>query len=147
MSSPAQQSSNTPGPSGGGDSRQQTPQQTPQTPTSGDQQRALSNLPSQADLDKIVASYLQKKGYKATEATFLKELGGNTVTFEEIMQELASAGKSVPSHILKYKDADSDPDAYSVSYRNLREWIENSLDWYKVTQLTAILNAFWPRRC
>lgn len=58
------------------------------------------------------------------------------------MQELASAGKSVPSHILKYKDADSDPDAYSVSYRNLREWIENSLDWYKVTQLTAILNAF-----
>ncbi|OAD69198.1 hypothetical protein PHYBLDRAFT_1237, partial [Phycomyces blakesleeanus NRRL 1555(-)] len=87
---------------------------------------SLANLPSQADLDKIVASYLQKKGYKATEAIFLRESGGNTQSLEEI-------------HVLKYKDAEQgDPDAYNVSYKSLREWIENSLDWYK-PELRSVL--------
>ncbi|KAL0080985.1 WD40-repeat-containing domain protein [Phycomyces blakesleeanus] len=47
--------------------------------------------------------------------------------------------KSVPSHVLKYKDAEQgDPDAYNVSYKSLREWIENSLDWYK-PELRSVL--------
>lgn len=142
MSSPAQQNPGTPGPSSNGDNIETTnhPQQPQQTTAGSSQQQApiqtngeqsgtagakASNLPSQADIDKIVASYLQKKGYKATEAMFLRELGGNTLSLEEMQQELAP--------ILKYKDAEEgDPDAYNVSYRNLREWIENSLDWYKV---------------
>lgn len=129
MSSPA--NSATPGPS---DNKQQQQQQQQSSSSNGDQQRgspALSNLPSQADIDKIVASYLQKKGYKATEAIFMKELSGSTLSLDQLSQELASSNKSYGDQVLKYGE-EGDPNAYSVSYRSLREWIENSLDWYKV---------------
>ncbi|CDH56267.1 transcription initiation factor tfiid subunit 5 [Lichtheimia corymbifera JMRC:FSU:9682] len=127
MSSPA--NSATPGPS---DNKQQQQQQQ-NAGNSGDQQRgspALTNLPSQADIDKIVASYLQKKGYKATEAIFMKELSGSTLSLDQLSQELASSDKSYGNQVLKYGE-EGDPNAYSVSYRSLRKWIESSLDWYK----------------
>lgn len=134
MSSPA--NSATPGPS---DNKQQQQQQQ-NAGNSGDQQRgspALTNLPSQADIDKIVASYLQKKGYKATEAIFMKELSGSTLSLDQLSQELASSDKSYGNQVLKYGE-EGDPNAYSVSYRSLRKWIESSLDWYKVIYLGSI---------
>ncbi|ORZ01457.1 WD40-repeat-containing domain protein [Syncephalastrum racemosum] len=95
-------------------------------------------MPSTQDIDKIVASYLQKKGYRATEAMFQRELGGNTVSLDDLSKDLP-ANRSMPSHILRYKDGqEGEPDAYDVSYRNLREWIENSLDWYK-PELRSVL--------
>ncbi|KAI9311313.1 WD40-repeat-containing domain protein [Dichotomocladium elegans] len=151
MSSPANSAAS--GPSEGKPSQQQQPQQQQQQqhqqqqqqqqqpPTSaGDPQRGspgLTNLPSQADLDKIVASYLQKKGYKATEAIFKKELGGATLSLEELSKELASSGKPISTNVLKYAE-EGDPNAYIISYRSLREWIENSLDWYK-PELRSVL--------
>lgn len=138
MSSPA--NSATPGPS---DNKQQQQQQQQNAGNSGDQQRgspALTNLPSQADIDKIVASYLQKKGYKATEAIFMKELSGSTLSLDQLSQELASSDKSYGNQVLKYGE-EGDPNAYSVSYRSLRKWIESSLDWYKVSILVALCMA------
>ncbi|KAI9482612.1 WD40-repeat-containing domain protein [Zychaea mexicana] len=184
MSSPAPQQNATPGPSsnqgggaGGADNKQSnngvgssssgggdqsSQQQPPPTPTQTQQQQqqqrpSAANLPSQDDLDKIVASYLQKKGYKATGTIFAREASGNTLSLEELSQVLASSGGAAAaaaaatsasgsgnnggaSHVFKYKDAEEgDPDAYNVSYRNLREWIEKSLDWYKVSSLFYIL--------
>ncbi|KAI8140498.1 WD40-repeat-containing domain protein [Fennellomyces sp. T-0311] len=139
MSSPAPPNSATPGSSNQGteNNRQSQP-----APSNGDQQRvtaSAANLPSPADLDKIVASYLQKKGYKATETIFAREVGGSTVSLDDLSQILASSGGAASSHVFKYKDAEEgDPDAYNVSYRNLREWIEKSLDWYK-PELRSVL--------
>ncbi|KAI9250494.1 WD40-repeat-containing domain protein [Phascolomyces articulosus] len=123
--------------------QQQPPQQQQQQPTQPAQQKpSAANLPSQDDLDKIVASYLQKKGYKATGTIFARESSGNTLSLEELSKVLTSSGAAAQpgsSHVSKYKDVEEgDPDAYNVSYRNLREWIEKSLDWYK-PELRSVL--------
>ncbi|KAG0175245.1 Transcription initiation factor TFIID subunit 5 [Apophysomyces sp. BC1034] len=138
--SPAHSNTSAAGPSGPSTDLNQQQQSGQQTTANPAAQASLSqtNL-SQADLDKIVASYLQKKGYKATEAIFLRESGGNTMSLDEFSQVFTpSEGQTVP-HVLKYKDAEQgDPDAYDISYRNLREWIEKSLDWYK-PELRSVL--------
>lgn len=142
MSSPAPQTPATPGsstsnPQQPGGAQQQSsdtnnPPHTPAGPSDAQRTASLSAMPSTQDIDKIVASYLQKKGYRATEAMFQRELGGNVVSLDDLSKDLP-ANRAMPSHILRYKDGqEGEPDAYDVSYRNLREWIENSLDWYKV---------------
>ncbi|CEP13051.1 hypothetical protein [Parasitella parasitica] len=105
---------------------------------------------SPADIDKMVASYLQKKGYKATEALFLREANGETISpddFQSKSKESAENSNTInnvdrtstsASGVLEDQDMEDtngssggDPDIYDISYKNLREWIENSLDWYK----------------
>jgi transcription initiation factor TFIID subunit 5 len=98
-----------------------------------------------ADIDKMVASYLQKKGYKATEAIFSRESKGETVSVDDVSAPEASAATEKQLEISTIDETDQvmdevtesaasgNPDVYDVSYKSLREWIENSLDWYKVT--------------
>ncbi|KAK4509082.1 mitochondrial FAD carrier protein flx1 [Mucor velutinosus] len=120
-----------------------------------------------ADIDKMVASYLQKKGYKATEAIFSRESKGETVNLNDIQPKSNETTASVegqkddskaaeftkPSSPSAVNDQDQDmedaqaqsdqasggdPDVYDISYKSLREWIENSLDWYK-PELRSVL--------
>jgi transcription initiation factor TFIID subunit 5 len=120
-----------------------------------------------ADIDKMVASYLQKKGYKATEAIFSRESKGEAVSVEDVqpksndlmttttttsttdgqknVNKTADSAKptspSLGNEDQEMEEANAqsdqasggDPDIYDISYKSLREWIENSLDWYKVT--------------
>lgn len=110
--------------------------------------------PSPADIDKMVASYLQKKGYKATEAIFARESKGDVVSLEDVgegvnkKQETTTTEETEETMTDKMAEATNvavenekkpiqettsgDPDSYHVSYKSLRQWIENSLDWYKV---------------
>lgn len=88
-----------------------------------------------ADIDKMVASYLQKKGYKATEIIFARESKGETIPLDALNQKAENNSNSRDSDEVMVeldKHSGEDPDVYDVSYKNLREWIENSLDWYKV---------------
>lgn len=95
-----------------------------------------------ADIDKMVASYLQKKGYKATEVIFSRESKGETVPVDDVLTPKATITKQPETIIdtdqvmdevqVTESAASGDPDVYDVSYKSLREWIENSLDWYKV---------------
>ncbi|KAG2213828.1 hypothetical protein INT47_001097 [Mucor saturninus] len=121
--------------------------------------------PSPADIDKMVASYLQKKGYKATEAIFARESKGDAVSLEDVGEGTNKKEKNKPESTdepLKNSTAESaveppaatvetekraaaigestsgDPDSYHVSYKCLRQWIENSLDWYK-PELRSVL--------
>ncbi|KAG2234825.1 hypothetical protein INT48_006742 [Thamnidium elegans] len=57
---------------------------TPGSNTDPTTQPATGASPSPADIDKMVASYLQKKGYKATEAIFIRESKGDTVSLEDV---------------------------------------------------------------
>lgn len=120
-----------------------------------------------ADIDKMVASYLQKKGYKATEAIFSRESKGETVNIDDIQPKSddstthadgqkegpkPAAESTKPSSPSAANDQDQemedaqtqpdqasggDPNVYDISYKSLREWIENSLDWYKVSWLAG----------
>jgi transcription initiation factor TFIID subunit 5 len=89
---------------------------------------------SQTDLDRIVASYLQKKGYKATEAIFLRESKKQDVVKKEKKEPSKKPEqKQKQKQKQQQQQVESDdPDVYEYSYKSLREWIENSLDWYKV---------------
>jgi transcription initiation factor TFIID subunit 5 len=124
------------------------------------QQATQAASPSPADIDKMVASYLQKKGYKATEAIFARESSGDVITVDDVLlagtsnnreqatnepaREDEPNSRAVETSVAPAVDGDEimgaaassqqkgDPDVYDVSYKSLREWIENSLDWYKV---------------
>ncbi|GAA5796577.1 hypothetical protein HPULCUR_001950 [Helicostylum pulchrum] len=136
---------------------------TPGSNTDPTTQPATGASPSPADIDKMVASYLQKKGYKATEAIFIRESKGDTVSLEDVGEGVKKKENTTEQEILppnnettepaaatatvaaepeeKKKESSSepgDPDAYHVSYKSLRQWIENSLDWYK-PELRSVL--------
>lgn len=111
--------------------------------------------PSPGEIDKMVASYLQKKGYKATEAIFARESKGDAVSLEDVGEgskkdsvkpetndkantlvvgdaDQVMEESTAPSETVQDTSEQDDLDVYDVSYKSLREWIENSLDWYKV---------------
>lgn len=172
--------------------QQQTTAAQPQAPlTQAQAQAALAQAQAQAaavagaspaDIDKMVATYLQKKGYKATEIVFIRESRGEIIRVEDVIQvtpangaaatatttaaneesstsnnssatpnanrtttSRAGAGEGGDAEDQVMEEASSvtsrtaaaanedDSDVYDVSYKSLREWIENSLDWYKVS--------------
>lgn len=117
--------------------------------------------PSPGEIDKMVASYLQKKGYKATEAIFARESKGDVVSLEDVgegskkenntlpevnnkvntkttedVDQVMEESSTTPSETTHDTIEQEDLDVYDVSYKSLREWIENSLDWYKVNKKT-----------
>jgi transcription initiation factor TFIID subunit 5 len=105
--------------------------------------------PTQADPDRIVASYLKQKGYAQTEGIFLRESNGEAVPLHEVQDEaseeddddqieddnVSSENAESTSTVL---ETEEDATIYDVSYKSLREWIENSLDWYK-PELRSVL--------
>ncbi|KAI8888811.1 WD40 repeat-like protein [Backusella circina FSU 941] len=103
-----------------------------------------SEQPTQADPDKIVASYLKQKGYAQTEAIFLRESKGESVSLKEISDDTSSSDEeqddidNAESNSSVLETEEEDPNIYDVSYKSLREWIENSLDWYK-PELRSVL--------
>ncbi|KAI8969049.1 WD40-repeat-containing domain protein [Mycotypha africana] len=94
----------------------------------------------------MVASYLQKKGYKATEAIFSREAKGEKISLDDILGEKSTnikdeqqeADTSADSKQHQEEEEEEDPELYDLNYKNLREWIENSLDWYK-PELRSVL--------
>lgn len=102
--------------------------------------------PSPGEIDNMVASYLQKKGYKATEAIFARESKGDIVSLDDlgdgIKKETGAKASTVENNskvdgsgdqVMDEAESNQDDlDVYDISYKSLREWIENSLDWYKV---------------
>ncbi|CEI89162.1 hypothetical protein RMCBS344292_03530 [Rhizopus microsporus] len=103
------------------------------------------------NIDKMLVSYLQTKGFRATEAIFLRELRGETVSLQDAsainkvdttqqqqQQQQQQSEVMVQDEEEQEEDEEEDPDMYGVSYNSLREWIENSLDWYK-PELRSVL--------
>lgn len=109
--------------------------QSGQNATSNGQQS--SGTHSSQELDHIVAQYLQKKGYRQTEAMLRREANSKTIPLSEMSSRFRPQDDpSMSDHVLFYSEAESgNPDAYDISYKSLRGWIENSLDWYKVCRL------------
>jgi LisH len=113
--------------------------QSGQNATSNGQQSGGTH--SSQELDHIVAQYLQKKGYRQTEAMLRREANSKTIPLSEMSSRFRPQDDpSMSDHVLFYSEAEAgNPDAYDISYKSLRGWIENSLDWYKVCRLHNVL--------
>ncbi|KAI9471587.1 Transcription initiation factor TFIID subunit 5 [Coemansia sp. RSA 989] len=93
---------------------------------------------SQKQVEKVVLQYLKSKGYKNAEKALREDATMDGM--ETTLGDLASAfpanemgsDASVPEWVMFYSEAEQgNPDAYSQSYRELRRWIDSSLDIYK----------------
>ncbi|KAG2177933.1 hypothetical protein INT43_003180 [Umbelopsis isabellina] len=113
-------------------SGQQQSAQAP-APQNGTGNAQAANTHSSQELDHIVAQYLQKKGYRQTEAMLRREASSKTIPLSEMSSKFRPQDDpSLSDHVLFYSEAEAgNPDAYDISYKSLRGWIENSLDWYK----------------
>ncbi|KAJ2708341.1 Transcription initiation factor TFIID subunit 5, partial [Coemansia spiralis] len=88
--------------------------------------------------EKIVLQYLKAKGYRNAEKALREDalLSGGESTLGDLAAAFPAsemeADASVPSWILLFSEAEQgNPDAHSQSYRELRRWIDSSLDVYK----------------
>lgn len=103
------------------------------------------NMPSNANVNQILQTYYQKKGYNQGELAFIQQQDvtseHNVLSLEQLTKkfskETESASKeTLPDYIKMLKDEPQNGggnlDAPFHEYRNLREWIYNALDLYKV---------------
>lgn len=113
--------------------------------------RKAMHQPTSSDLQKIITTYFERKGYPPANLASLRDASGNTISMEQLAQYIKAnyskdSGSNHPSTIssnpvlLHLLDNDGheddlygDPDAYAASYHQLREWISNALDLYKVS--------------
>ncbi|KAJ2159268.1 Transcription initiation factor TFIID subunit 5 [Coemansia sp. RSA 552] len=93
---------------------------------------------SQKQVEKIVLQYLKSKGYRNAEKALRSDatLDGAETTLGDLATAFPAGemglDASVPDWVLFYSEAEQgNPDAYSQSYRELRRWIDSSLDVYK----------------
>ncbi|RUP30964.1 WD40 associated region in TFIID subunit-domain-containing protein [Jimgerdemannia flammicorona] len=101
------------------------------------------------NVNKVVIEYLRHKGFHQPEAILRQ--GANVQSLEDLASEFDSqkGDATMPGYVQYYTEAEAgSPEAYDVSYRMLREWIENSLDWYKASpnkvQSPSFISSFSP---
>ncbi|KAJ2808725.1 Transcription initiation factor TFIID subunit 5 [Coemansia guatemalensis] len=106
--------------------------------SSNNNNNSNKNQAPSKQIEKIVLQYLKSKGYKDAEKALREDamLEGNDSTLGDLASAFPAsemgADASVPSWILFYNEAEQgNPDAYRQSYRELRRWIDSSLDAYK----------------
>ncbi|GMM36243.1 chromatin modification protein [Saccharomycopsis crataegensis] len=126
---------------------------------------------SQADLNKIVLEYLNKKGYHKTEMMLRNESAGVPIGFNQqfpvtaanagipntqpvmIRQQQQQKPSNTPFKIVAEKSQTSDmlsdidgqakdPNLYFKGYKILRDWINSSLDLYKPQLLKLLYPIF-----
>ncbi|KAJ2315426.1 Transcription initiation factor TFIID subunit 5 [Coemansia sp. RSA 2611] len=93
---------------------------------------------SKKQVEKVVLQYLKSKGYRNAEKALREDatLDGAEITISDLASAFPAneigADANVPEWVLFYSEAEQgNPDAYSQSYRELRRWIDSSLDVYK----------------
>jgi hypothetical protein len=96
------------------------------------QQAAPANAEAQAQqLDQLVSQYLRKKGYMRAEMTLKEEAGLQSI--EGLAHNLHLLNDlNVANYIMFYNPNEQYPSIWSESYASLKEWVESSLDMYKV---------------
>eukprot|EP00899_Mesostigma_viride_P026833 jgi/Mesvir1/7334/Mv19143-RA.2 len=81
------------------------------------------------EIDKIVLSYLLRKGYRNAEQQFRAE--SKMLSVEDLAAAHLDADTSIANQILFYCSGDNAPSRYAESFGKLREWVHSSLDQYK----------------
>jgi hypothetical protein len=91
------------------------------------------NAANQEQLDRIVLTYLKRKGYRLAEDAFKRE--ARLQTLGELSCELQpGTDASITDYVLYYSQAEqSDPRVYQRSFASLLRWLDTSLDMYRVS--------------
>lgn len=103
------------------------------------------NMPSNANVNQILQTYFQKKGFNQAELAFIQQQNisseHNVLSLEQLTKKFSAETESIstetlPDYIKLLKEdpqtGGGDLDAPFLEYRSLREWIHNALDLYKV---------------
>ncbi|KAL7326286.1 Transcription initiation factor TFIID subunit 5 [Mucor circinelloides] len=109
------------------------------------------NVPSNANINQILQTYFQKKGFNQAELAFIQQQNisseHNVLSLEQLTKKFSAETESIstetlPDYIKLLKEdpqtGGGDLDAPFLEYRSLREWIHNALDLYK-NDLSALL--------
>ena len=81
----------------------------------------------------VVLKYLREKGYRGAEQAFRQESRVQTLDEMALSRAIGEGHVgSVSNAVYLYGTADSDPARYPESFRRLRDWVDSSLDLYKV---------------
>lgn len=104
-------------------------------------QQTPASAESQAQqLDQIVSQYLRKKGYIRAELTLKEEAGLQSI--EGLAHNLnLLTDLNVANYIMFYNPNEQYPSIWSDSYAGLKEWVESSLDMYKVRPCALLLSS------
>lgn len=96
------------------------------------QQAPPNNAEAQAQqLDQLVSQYLRKKGYLRADVALKQEAGLQSI--EGLTHNLnLLTDLNVANYIMFYNPNEQYPSIWSDSYASLKEWVESSLDMYKV---------------
>ncbi|KAH9262257.1 hypothetical protein BASA82_000706 [Batrachochytrium salamandrivorans] len=87
--------------------------------------------------DRLVANYLNQRGFRQAEASLRSE--ARLKTFQDLPVDIKADEVSIPNFIMFYNEAEANnPLAYEQSYTRLRKWIDDSIDVYKL-ELRVIL--------
>jgi hypothetical protein len=96
----------------------------------------------QETLDNIVAHYLKKKGYARAEQVFREEARVQSIEALAANAHLL-ADLNVANYVMFYNPAEQHPRIYNDSYRELRKWVDQSLDMF---QVCCFFLAVWSRK-
>jgi hypothetical protein len=87
-------------------------------------------------IDRIVASWLKKRGFVKIERMFRAEQ--NLHSIDEFAAESAALHQSSIQNMILFYESVDDVVRYTESFSSLKEWVDASLDRYK-TELMAVL--------
>jgi hypothetical protein len=104
------------------------------------------NFPSNVNFNQILHTYFQKKGYSQSELAFIQQQDvsseHNVLSLEQLTKKFNKTAPTsvpeaqLPNYIKLIKQnpelGGGDLDASVQQYENLREWVFNALDLYKV---------------
>lgn len=104
-------------------------------------------MPSNANVNQILQTYFQKKGFNQAELAFIQQQNitseHNVLSLEQLAKKFSTETESIkqetlPDYIKLLKEdpqtGGADLEAPCLEYQSLREWIYNALDLYKVDE-------------
>lgn len=89
----------------------------------------------EASPDRLVAAYLRSRGYKKTEGNLREEANSNIDNLPASFEDLLRSNQeiSIPDSILFYSEAEAkNINAYEDSYRQLYDWVNGSIEKFKL---------------
>ncbi|KAI8644361.1 WD40-repeat-containing domain protein [Parasitella parasitica] len=113
------------------------------------------NMPSNANVNQMLQTYFQKKGFNQAELAFIQQQSvaseHNVLSLEQLAKKFnaetgSASSETLPDYIKMLRDdphsGAGDLDAPFLEYQSLREWIHSALDLYKTDLCIVLYPAF-----
>ncbi|PKI72326.1 hypothetical protein CRG98_007306, partial [Punica granatum] len=94
------------------------------------------------DIEKLVTTYLKKKGFKQAELAFQEELQQQSLHGKPNSSSNSLSDPDIAKLVLSFNESESGPPRYHEGYSKLRSWAYSSLDLYKHELLRVLYPVF-----